>query len=251
VRFRVRYSNPAELIADHDQQFTRGGFLVRVDPPEGLALYESVELEIATEHGSVALAGQVVQMVPSVGVAIGFRAADDPALRELVDWARTAAAVGAAAEHGVAGAPEPEAAPSCRAAAVPQEAHAKVKAANKVDKIHLARYGKKDERMHIIRGNDRSLHRYVLNNPGLGMDEVAFIAKMTTMSPDMLKAIAERREWAQRPEIAIALARNPKTPVPLAIKMLNHVSPTDLRNLAKGTGARMPIVQAARKKVLR
>jgi hypothetical protein len=101
-----------------------------------------------------------------------------------------------------------------------------------------------------MRAGDRSMHRFVLRNPGLRIDEVTFIAKMTAVSPDLLKAIAERREWAQRPEIALALVRNPKSPVPLAIQMLQHVSPGELRRLAKGSNVRMPILQAARKRVI-
>ena len=84
----------------------------------------------------------------------------------------------------------------------------------------------------------------------LRLDEVTFIAKMTTVSVELLKAIAERREWTQRPEIALALVRNPKTPVPLAIQMLRNVAPAELRRLAKGGSLRMPILQAARKLVV-
>jgi hypothetical protein len=114
----------------------------------------------------------------------------------------------------------------------------------------MALHGKKEERMKIMRDGDRSLHRFVLRNPGLRMDEITFIAKMTTVAADTLKAIAERREWFQRPEIALALVRNPKTPMPLALQMLQHLAPQDLRRLAKGSSARMPILQAARKRVV-
>jgi len=253
VRFCVRYGDPAELVADHDEQFARGGFLVRVEPPKGLELYAAVELELSADAGAVVLSGQVVQMVAGVGTAIAF-AADDGDLAALMAKVRAATPGGAAAVHQLAGeaeqAPAPTRRVSARVAAQSLETHARVKTASKVDKVHLARYGKKDERMHILRGNDRSLHRYVLNNPGLGVDEVVFIAKMNTMSPDMLKAIADRREWAQRPEVAIALVRNPKTPVPLALKLIKFVSPSDLRQLAKTASVRMPILKAVRKIVL-
>ena len=73
---------------------------------------------------------------------------------------------------------------------------------------------------------------------------------MATLTPDLLKAIGDRREWAQRPDVALALVRNPRTPVPLAIRMLDFLSPGDLRRLAKGTSLRMPVLRAARKKVI-
>ena len=50
--------------------------------------------------------------------------------------------------------------------------------------------------------------------------------------------------------MALALVRNPKVPVTLAVKMLNHVPVADLRQLAKATHVRDAIQRAARKKIL-
>lgn len=242
MRFSVHYGNPAELVADHDGQFVKGGFLVRVDPPAGLELYQAVDLELSTEAGSAVVTGQVVQIVAGVGVAVAFSPGDDVA--ELVAAARLAGAGGAPAEHAIGGrAKRPTAAPDA-----PSSAGA---GAGKAALIHKARYGNKDERAQIMRGTDRTLHRYVLTNPGIGLDEVVFIAKMTTVAPDLLQAIADRREWAQRPDIAYAIVRNPKAPVPLAVKLLQYVAPGDLRQIAKMANVRMPIAQAARRLVLR
>jgi hypothetical protein len=236
VRFRVRYDCAADLVADSERQFAAGGFLVRVEAPPALELYAPVVLEIATPEDRVELAGQVVQIVAGVGVAVAF-GGDDPALAAAVASARAAGGEPAGtAVHAIV----PEEAP-----AGPAET-----AANPARMIHRARYGNRDERMQIMRGTQRALHAYVLQNPGLKLDEVAAIARMSTVSPDLLKAIADRREWAQRPEVALGLVRNPRTPVPLAIRMLDHVSPGDLRRLAKGSSLRMPVLQAARKKVV-
>jgi len=237
VRFRVRYDCPADLVAD-SEQFAAGGFLVRVEAPPGLELYAAVELEIATAEASVSLPGQVVQTVPGVGVAIAF-AADDPELAAVVASARAAGGAPAGtAAHSIA----TDAAP---AGAGPHEA-----GDNPAQMIHRARHGNRDERMQIMRGTNHSLQQYVLQNPGLKLDEVAAIAWMATLAPDLLKAIVDRREWAQRPEVALALVRNPRTPVPLAIRMLDFVAPNDLRRLARGSSLRMPVLRAARKKVV-
>jgi len=90
----------------------------------------------------------------------------------------------------------------------------------------------------------------VLRNPQIQLEEIIFIARMATASIEILTAIANRREWAERPEVALALVRNPKTPVPLAIKMLDHVGPAELRGLAKQQSVRDAIQRAARKKIL-
>jgi hypothetical protein len=238
TRFRVHYHGLADLTADHDQQLAHGGLMVRVEPPEGLQLFDDVELEIETARGTFEIAAQVVQIFPGKGIALFFSIDGNEGLL---------AAVAAGRSQGAAEAPAPEhmVVGAARGAAPSAPARSDTAA-----KIHQALHGNKDERARIMRGGDRNAHRYVLGNPGLGIDEVTFIAKMTTVSADILKAIAERQDWAGRPEIALALVCNPKTPVPLAIQLLKHVAPQQLRRLAKTGNLRMPILQAARKLVI-
>src|SRR5262249_4944778 len=102
----------------------------------------------------------------------------------------------------------------------------------------------------IMRDVNKLLHPYVLRNAGLGLDEVLSIAKMTSVAPDLLGTIADRRDWSQRPDIALALVRNPKTPTPAAIRLLENVTATDLRQLAKDSHTKPAVQQAARKRLL-
>jgi hypothetical protein len=242
MRFRIHYQRPLDLVRDSDTQFAKGGVLVRVEPPSETDLFDDVEFEIVSQAGSFVLPAQVVQTIPGVGVALCFDPTHD-ALRSAVDEARDAGeTAGDPPAHSIA--------TETTADDTSQPRATQAAGSSTAGKIHMALHGSKEERMRIMRDGDRGLHRYVLRNAGLRLDEVTFIAKMTAVSPDLLKAIAERREWIQRPEIALALVRNPKCPVPLAIQMLNHLSPRDLRQLAKGSGVRMPILQAARKKVI-
>jgi hypothetical protein len=216
VRLSVAYETAEALIADAESQFAKGGLLVRGDVPAGLALFEEVELAITYDEREVVVNGQVVQMVAGAGVAVAFK--PTPELDELVAGARK---------------PRVE------------------KVRNVVaEQIHKALHGNKDERMAVIRDINKMIHPYVLRNPQLGLDEVLAIAKMTTLAPELLKQIADRKEWAQRADIAIALVRNAKTPVEVAVKLLNFVSPLELRHLAKDSKAKPQIAQAARKKVI-
>jgi hypothetical protein len=226
MRLRVQYDRPEELLADNEAQFQRGGVLVRIEPPAGLALFETVELEIATGFaGTLVLSGQVVQIVPGAGVAVTF---DPSAVLSLVEAARGG---------------EP-------AAEEPSPPRPKPVANDIAKRIHSALYGAKEERWRVLRDVNKMLHPYVLRNTGLGLDEVLAIAKMNTVAPELLGTIAERREWAQRPDIAIALVRNPKTPTAAAIRLLDYVSAADLRHLAKDSHTRPAVQQAARKKVI-
>ncbi len=233
MRFRVEYHQPAELLADHEQQFVHGGLLVRGEPPPGLALFQQAELEIVAGSAVIVLAAQVVQILPGLGVALTF-AANDPRLAEVV----------AQAEQGaLPAAPEPDATPPIPAR--PGGGHTSPAA-----KIQLALHGTRDDRAAILRDINKQIHPYVLKNPNLQLDEIAAMAKMTAVSPDLLRQICERREWVQRPEIAGALIRNPKLPAPMAVRLIDYISPAELRQLAKDTRIREPIARAARKKLL-
>jgi hypothetical protein len=219
------YESPSELKADHDEQMVKGGLLVRGAPPAGLTLFDAVELEIGgrfapLEQSPVVVRGQVVQMIAGVGVAVVF------------DPAPITAALSASES-----APRPES-PRARPAGN-EMAH----------KIHLALHGNKDERMKVLRDTNKLLHQYVLRNPGIDLEDVLTIAKMRTVAPDLLVNIAGRKEWGQRPDVAIALVRNPTTPAQTAMRLVEYVSPAELRQLAKDTHTRPQVQQAARKKL--
>lgn len=248
MKLRVTYERPQDVVTDHEQQFARGGLLVRVDPPLDLEQRSAIELELVTPHGVVVLAGEALQVFPRVGIAVGF----DPAsaeLRAVVDAARSAASSGetsgAAPVHSIA--------PESKSPAEPEvieDALTRVRKASTAEKMRIARQGNREERGVIIRDpTAKHLHQFVVRNPHVQLDEISQIARMTTSSADVYAYIASQPDWAQRPEVALALARNPKVAISLAINMLNYVSVADLRQIAKAGNVRDPIKRAALKKL--
>lgn len=237
MHLRVRYYREADIRADYASQLSRGGLLVRIGSHDELAQFQNVKLELAAGPSVIVLDAQVVQVFPIAGVAVTFAAS-----RALGGWVEAACAIASGdrdAEHEM----------------VLQDDHAEGDKPRNValeaaQKMILALRGDRDDRAASLRENNPALHSQVLKNPGLQLDEVAAIAKMRTVTPDLLKQIADRREWAQRPEIAISLVRNPKTPIPVAVRLLDHVPATELRQLAKDQHTRSAIQHAARKKVI-
>ena len=239
LRVRVRYGRAGDFLKDHETQLAHRGLFVRVAPPESLAQFDPVELTVEFASSTAVLAAQAVQVAPGVGVAVSFSEGDAAELAPLLDAARVGGA-----DNDVD--PQHEIVPAGGSA----RSEPRPAVSGKAEKIQKALHGTKDERLKILRDNDKSLHMYVLKNPRLGLDEVTTLAKTATTSVEVIKTIAERREWCQRPEVASALVRNPKTPVPIAVRLLDFISKQELRRLAKSDGARMPILQAARKKVI-
>jgi hypothetical protein len=73
---------------------------------------------------------------------------------------------------------------------------------------------------------------------------------MTVQPADLLQQIGDRKEWVHRPAVALALARDPRTPPELAVRALDHVPVEAVRQLAKGAGTLPHVQAAARKKLL-
>ncbi len=211
MRLRVSYTTPKELAAAVEQM-AHGAILV--PSTAEVAFDAAIELELVLPDGSSLIsAGRVLHVLPGHGVAVTI----EPAIAEQLK-----ARVGAP-----------------RAAEEPTHAQ----------KIHQALHGTRDQRNAILRDRNRQLHAYVLKNPQITVDDVLAIAKNPIMGADMYKLISERQDWVQRPQIAIALARNPKVPGDIAVRALAYVAPDALRQLAKG-GAPPHVVTAARKKVI-
>jgi hypothetical protein len=118
------------------------------------------------------------------------------------------------------------------------------------EKMALALSGDRNARFQLLRDPNKQLHPLVLKNPRVGLEEVQWAAKLTTLNPEALKIIAEHPEWGQNATVAAALVRNPKTPVPVALKLMPRLPVSELRAIAKSQG-RPQIVQAAKKILLR
>lgn len=249
VVLRVSYARFGELRDDVTQQLARGGLLVKVHDASGLVFDSPVRLELVLPDGA-SLHGDttVLQILAGFGVAVSVGPA-------LVEQARRAAAgvddprAGAARHEriGPDGSPAPNPPPT---AAPEPAAPPRIDGPSRAEKIQKALHGTRDERNAILRDRDRTLHAFVLKNPQLNADDVVTIAKNAQMTPDLLKQIGERKDWFQRPAIALALARNPKTPPELAVRALEHVPVDALRQLAKGVGVLPHVTQGARKKIL-
>jgi hypothetical protein len=247
VVLRVTYGRYGELREDVAQQMARGGLLVKVDDASDLLFDSPVQLELVLPDGT-SLHGDtnVLQVLAGFGVAVSIGAA-------LVEQAHRAAAGidgpgGDAARHeriGPDGPPAPSLPPPPVEPATPR-----IDGPSRAEKIQKALHGTRDERNAILRDRDRTLHAFVLKNPQLNADDVLAIAKNAQMTPDLLKQIGERKDWFQRPAIALALARNPKTPPEVSVRALEHIPLDAVRQLAKGTGVLPHVSQAARKKLL-
>lgn len=117
------------------------------------------------------------------------------------------------------------------------------------DKINMALSGSREERMALAMDGNKAIHHYLLKNARISLDEIAFIARLPTMNPDVLGKIAENPSYTQNLSVVKNLVYNPKTPVPLAIKLLDRLPRSEVLSLSKRMSMNQRLVQAAKKKI--
>ena len=91
----------------------------------------------------------------------------------------------------------------------------------------------------------------LLANPRIEHKDVLTLARSSAASSGVLQRIAKDRRWTANYEVRLALVKNPQTPTPLAVRMLDTLRERDLRVLAKGSTVREAIRAAALRLVIK
>ncbi|MEK6321906.1 MAG: hypothetical protein AABN33_09500 [Acidobacteriota bacterium] len=121
----------------------------------------------------------------------------------------------------------------------------RIRAMTYAEKIILASKADRSERAVLIQDNDPQLLYYLLKNPRITTEEVLRIARMTSISAAVADQIAKTTQWSSNQEIRSAIVNNPRTPTPLALKLLPTLPEPEIRQIAKSTGVSQALKQAA------
>lgn len=205
-----------------------GGLMIPVPDGCALGLFAEVEVEIAQAHRTRGLArGRVVQIAPDGSAAVLFEGEAKEALLGL----------------------ELDDAPSGGAASS-EPLWTRYETLTKADKIKLARQGNADARRRILRDPDQGLHGFLLANPGLTSNEVVGWFRSGLVPRAMIEQLVKRTELTSNLQVMEALVQDPRTPMPIALKMMPRISLDTCRRIAKQGKLRGQIVSAARKRVI-
>lgn len=101
------------------------------------------------------------------------------------------------------------------------------------DRVRLAMKGDREARNILIRDPNRIVCQAVVTNPKITEQEVEKIAAMRSVSEDILRKIANDRQWARSYSVVHNLARNPRTPIANVLTILSRLQLRDLANLSK------------------
>jgi hypothetical protein len=233
-------------------QLKTGALFVPTDL--GVAQFVPVELEIVTAEGAVfSLGCEVLQVMPGHGTALSIRASSKSVVDAVLAY--DAATVGTSADNAEDAADAGDASSDDDGARSDQGASEgeqsslaqQVAAMSVAEKRQAALHGGKEVRLLIARDHNKALHPFVLRNPTISLEEVEAMSRLTSLNPEALHLIA--KEWTKNPTIVRNLVKNPKTPLPDAVALVEKLALSDVRAVAKGGSVRMAILIPARKRV--
>ncbi|MFY9398769.1 MAG: hypothetical protein WAR22_10440 [Desulfomonilia bacterium] len=113
------------------------------------------------------------------------------------------------------------------------------------EKLDLARKGNKEARSILMRDSNRLVQLAVIQSPKITEGEVLMIAGNRQIDDEVLKYIANNREWLKNYQIRVALANNPKTPLPHALKQVVFLKERELTLLSKSKSVARALSTAA------
>lgn len=116
-------------------------------------------------------------------------------------------------------------------------------------KIQLAAKGNKEVRLILSRDANSMVARAVVNSPLTGENDVIAYAGSALTNEDILRSIAESREWMKNIRVKLLLVSNPRTPPAVAIRFLGHLPVSDLVLLSRNRNIPMVIRMEAKKRV--
>jgi hypothetical protein len=116
-----------------------------------------------------------------------------------------------------------------------------------IEKMRLATTGDREVRNYLIRDPSRLIQLAVISNPRISDTEVTAIANSKSVDEEVLRRIAGNREWIRIYQVRSALAKNPKTPLPIALKMVQTLMAQDLKLIGRSKTVPIGIAQAAQR----
>jgi hypothetical protein len=100
-------------------------------------------------------------------------------------------------------------------------------------RLKLSRGASRVLRSILLRDSNTQVALSTLLNNNLTEQEVEHTASSRSVAEELLDAVARKRDWISRYNVAKALVKNPRTPLPVALKLVNRMAVRDLRDLGR------------------
>lgn len=117
-------------------------------------------------------------------------------------------------------------------------------------KVELAAKGNKEVRLILSRDPSSLVARAVANSPRISESDIIAYAGSALTNEEILRAIAENREWSKNIRVKLILVSNPRTPPAIAMRFLGHLPVSDLNVLARNRNVPSALRREAKRRVI-
>jgi hypothetical protein len=236
-----------DLIAGNEQRLLR-------DPRIIGAMYMNPKARMSTVDRAIELAVRNQVQVPGipgwesvVQAVLGTKKTPDEASAE--DAAFAQAAVIAVDETAEAA----QAAQSLMEESVAADTIGKAPGKTQIDrlsvpgKIRLATLGNSFARSILIRDANRLVALAAIRSPKVSDEEVIRYAANRSLADDVIREIANAKEWTRIYQVKMYLVNNPKCPLPISMRLLPLLHERDIRSVASSRSVPSAVVSMAKK----
>jgi hypothetical protein len=233
-RIALTFDDESELRAFVTVAQSQGAFLLELAEPP--ILFASYEIHLRLTGGfDLQIEASVVQLFPG--------AATQSAVFELAPLSR-GWELELERKLRQAGAPDEMTNDSSEMTGVPPIV--RIRQLNVRERMHLASKADRTERAVLLRDASPQVLLALVTNPQITADDIVQIIRNPQVSPGVLDRITRENRWLANTEIQKALVRNPKTPSPIALRLVDSLPTEELRKLAKiQSGLREDLRKAA------
>lgn len=117
-----------------------------------------------------------------------------------------------------------------------------------MQKIRLAMLGNGFERSVLIRDANKQVAMSAIKSTRVKENEVVAFAANRALPHEVVRYIANRKEWLKLYQVKLNLVLNPKTPLSSAMAFLNHLHPHDVRKVSRSRSIPSALAKAAKRK---
>jgi hypothetical protein len=196
-------------------------------------------MELAVRHGLELDLPAYKEVAAALGAETRYTDPGDQALAEA-----------AADEAFVAAFKEDEGEEAAEAGGGSQDADLKKKASllglSVSQKIRLAMIGSGYHRALLLRDPNRVVSLAAIKSPAIKETEIIGVTVSRSVNDDVIRFIANHREWMKLYQVKANLVANPKCPLPTSLRLLPHLRANDLRALAHSKNVPSALSGAAR-----
>lgn len=117
-----------------------------------------------------------------------------------------------------------------------------------MEKIRAALLGDHFDRSVLIRDSNKIVSMATIKSPKIKESEVVAFSNNRSLSHDVIRYIANRREWVKLYTVKLNLVMNPKTPMSRSMTLLAFLNGNDVRKVARSKNIPSALAKAAKRK---